>query len=255
MKNLSIELEIESRWRDWFLVCESVTSVAVLVERTVEIDGSNEKLVVLFAVYAKILKSYFSALKLIKSGYGQDAGAVARVVVETLFVLKASYLDEEFYRQYKSSAEIERKRCLIGAKEHAKRKNMSQEYIDELDEEISAAGKNIKEGNIIHHSVKNIAKTAKLEDMYDITYRNLCTKCSHPSPWCLNEHLKEDVISGEYYVLFGPSPSDVGFILFSLAQSVLIASDTMSKLFSLQLDFVISVLYKHVMDLEPTLWR
>jgi len=224
--------------------------VSLVIQKTIKtayIERSDPKQQLYMSFFCKIVNSFDSSMILIKKGYNQDAGTVARSMLECLFVLKACMLSSDYFEKFLSTHStsinyfIKRQSSFFARKDNDKEtrnKNVG-DYLARLE----ALKDDYKDATGVRLDFYDAAKVSKLEDMYDIYYNLLSMDCVHPTFRSLDLLVESDCSGEIERIKAGPNFGLSKKMILIVAHIIITSLNCINSEFKLGLDDDIDSLF------------
>lgn len=244
----NVLLKIRKEIQAWLSIAGKVDQIIAAITRIVAIDSNDSKGTCLFALFCKIVNSFCATRILVLNGYIQDSGTVLRSLIETLFVLKACAMSDKFYQNYILTdikcVENVYKKHLRQEMRMKSRENAldgcditySDRYKKELEKYNGIAG--------IEYNIYDAAKTAQLEDFYDIVYVHLCAMNAHTTVRSISKRIIKYNDGKALEFMLGPEMDDANWSMALLIQPMIVALECINAEFSIGLESKIHDVFK-----------
>ena len=239
--------ELFATWKDLYYRLNGFCMEHFL---TAKVTKGDTRSVLIYACFYRMLTTYQSAFILIRCASDTESKALLRNLLETLFVLKASIDDKEFYKLHIRLDERKRMKFWkegIKHYDHLTSQNipspLSKEKVDGMRKTVATYEQKAKDpANFLHVSntdkAWSISKTAELAGLiekYDVEYAYLCT-FTHPSPNGMTSYLSTDTTGEISGFRIGPVDNDAGFNLKTAVGTMLYAMGAFARHFGLQIE-------------------
>lgn len=202
-----------------------------LKEQFLPRDQEGQK-VISNAVFIKILNGFQAIVILTKKGLKVESEILLRTILEALFILKILCEDDEFYKKYISMDAVRRKTLITVAQKNnyavfeATRKILTEEFLEDLEEEIRKSG--VDRGDF---KVEQLAIKAKLHDLYESVYR-LTSEAVHSQIRSLSSYVKEDA-QGKVVSFYDGPIGDISDEVDTAMTMLIAAVESMQNLYKL----------------------
>jgi hypothetical protein len=153
-------------------------------------NGDNEAQLLITLLFKRIVSNYQGALILIERGMTVEGKILVRSALESLFYMmalhKAPKLVDDFLVQNDVSKKTLGEALVKFWKDNQRANNESVTEVEASVREYDESTKGKKK-----ETIKSIAKTADLIDLYDKFYNDLSNQAAHPRIDALNNHFNE----------------------------------------------------------------
>ncbi len=222
---------VEKRHSELLNLCYQANELAQTTKYEFKVNNANGQQVLAMTVFLRVLNGFQSTVLLGRMGLRTDAQVVGRGTLEALFVLKQLCEEKSFVPEYiKSDKANKLKLFQVAAVSNNPnlaeiRKIATPEAIAKLKEEVARE-------NCKPIRAEDVARRAQLHHMYETEYRLLSLE-THASPRSM-EKLVEIGTDGEVVGFrLQPTDEDIEMILTIAAQTLLVALQCTTKLFSI----------------------
>jgi hypothetical protein len=205
-------------------------------------------------LYLRILNGYQATVMLAMKGLIFEAKVVLRSLLESLFILKCVSKEEEFGYEYLKSCYVQSLKWMNIAHQ-SKDAHFESVRKYATPEVMAALKKRIEEDKCKElPTIEIISQRADLHSLYNTQYR-LLSEQVHSLPISLDQFLIRDEEGEIAEFDWGPKHEDIDFILFTAIQILLIALDSITKLFEVDKTEQLKILDDGLSVLAPLLGK
>ncbi len=218
------------RYPSTFAKCRDVNQLAFKFRNSITLDYENPLHLILICLLQRILDSFQSVILLMSLGLESDSDTITRSSIEAMLQVRKLALDKKYLEKYVGSDQLRRRKILNIAK------NIPQSILGSifrgpaLEEALAEVIADINKMNLSEITVERIAHDVGLDAWYDLTYRTL-SEGSHAGPRSLEKYLQRDEKNDVLMFNFNPKCERLVAILVTNASIVLIALDSLEKVF------------------------
>lgn len=233
---------------DFFDTCYRINELGQEIKFKFEIHKEDIQESLAAPLFIRILNGFQAVISLAKLGLVFDAKVVLRGALEALFLLKAVCENEKFSKEYIQTDKLRRLKWMELA--HANKHsifNSAREYA--TPDIIKTLKTEIAKYKIKKFSTEDVAKKAKLAMMYDTDYRLLSAEV-HSIPFAIGTYYFVDRNKETDELPWGPSDSDIEYVLFVAIRIVFISLVSTARLFGIEADYE-----KRLEEIDQTLTR
>jgi len=222
-------------------------------------EADDEKLCFSTCLLIKASNTFEAICLLIEKDLTIDAKALVRNLIEDAIVFKNICLDESFFEEY-IKCDILKQLPMINS--WVDNFEILSKYNDTLKEESFRQRKkeldNMKNENNPMQAltkIKELAKRAKLEGLYEITYRLLCEDV-HVNPRSLQEYFLLDMDNTISGYKWKNQNNDRSRIIITALDSFLLTMECMAYIFALeQEDALIKSYHKELVEIGESIFE
>lgn len=222
-------VSIESRYKEFFQACSSVNELAQAVKFDLQVHSQDGQEVLAATLLIRVLNGFQGVVLMMRYGLSYEAKILLRGIVETLFILKLTCDQQDFFMEYFGSDQVQRLKWMNIARQSkdphfdSLRQYATDARVQELTDEIARGGHKKLEP-------EPIARRAGLQTMYDTDYRILCEEV-HTLPRAIQHVWTSDENSDPVQFNWGPSDESIKYVLFTAIRVLFIALVSATKLF------------------------
>jgi len=213
-----------------FAKCEDVNRLAYQVRNSIKLNYDSELHIVLICLLQKIIDSFQSVIMLMEVGLESDSNIIIRSSLEAMFILRKLSEDENFLIKYLGTDQLHLKKILNASKndpQSALRRAINAEAIEH---KLSEIMEDISEFNFNEIKYEQLARDVKLNDWYQLPYRILSSD-AHSLPGSLVKYIRFDKDLNVITFDFNPKTDNTKAILITHCGILLIALDSVEKIF------------------------
>lgn len=221
-----------------FDLCENINlfSHSLMLKMKVHIGNLPELLCA--AYYVRAMSNFQGTVVTAERGMINEARILLRCLLECIFPVKAIETDNNYANTLTLQDFIVQKSYLKACKrfksdgDSSCKEGLSSEKIDSM---IADLEDQIKEHKVKKEQIRKIADKGGLTELYDTEYK-LLSSAIHTGVRDLEQYLRinEDGMIEE--IFWGPDVKDVGFILFSASEKMLLLLSVIFSIFSIEPD-------------------
>ena len=229
-----------------FTKCEEVNGLALCVRNAIQLDYDNQLHIVSICLLQRIIDSFQAVVILMEIGIEADCNTIMRCSLETMLILRKLTEDPGFLVKYLGAEQLHRKKILNAAK--ADSENALRRAVEEkaLERKLSEIMEDIRKFNLEDIRIEQLARDVGLNDWYQLTYRFLSSD-AHSLPSSLVKYVRFDKDLNVSMFDFNPKTDNTKTVLISHCALLLIALDSVEKIFHSGLAKEIDTLFQSVL--------
>jgi hypothetical protein len=240
---------ILNRFPNTFAKCREVNHLAYRFRNTITLDYDNQLHLILICLLQKILDSFQSMILLMSLGLEGDSDTITRASIEVMLQIRKLVLDSKYLERYVGSDQLRRKKLLNIAKNKPKSILASILHGPALEETLAEIIADINKMNLSEISIEQIAHDVGLDAWYDLTYRTL-SEGAHAGPRSLEKYLHRNEKGDVLMFDFNPKCDRLVTVIITHAAIVLIAVDSLEKVFQCGYETQIDALFTSIRDFK-----
>ena len=236
-----------SSWRElirqkhakYFALVERVNAFCQETKYNLSVHSKDGQQVLAAGLMLKILNDAQAAVLLIERGLISQARSLLRVAAEGVINLANMTESEDFYRSFIMAAEKARLSLLRAIQDRPEphfddaRKHITPELVKDLANQI-------KEANVSHAKIKQLAENVNLSHLYVMPYK-LFSPHVHSGPLALEKYIKTGQDGELEEFVWGPdAESDPKAELLEVCRIMVMAIGYINRLFDLKIETQLS---------------
>lgn len=229
--------------------CREVNGLAHRLRNSLQLDYDNQLHIASICLLQKIIDSFQVTVVLMELGLEADSNTIIRSSLETMLILRKLTKNPDFLLKYLGSEQIHRKKILNAAMSDAK--NPLRRTVDEeaLECKLSELIEDIDKFNFKEIRIEQLARELGLNDWYQFTYRSLSID-AHSLPSSLEKYVHFDKDLNISVFDFNPKTDNTNIVLITHCALLLIALDSVEKIFKCGLEKKIDTLFQSVLHFK-----
>lgn len=232
-----------------FSKCEEVNCLAHRLRNAIQLGYDNQLHIVSICLLQRIIYSLQAVVILMEIGLEADCNTIIRCSLEAMLILRKLTEDPGFLVKYLGAEQLHRKKILNAAK--AESKSTLRRAVEEqaLERKLSEIMEDIRKFNLEDIRIEQLARDVGLNDWYQHTYRSLSSD-AHSLPGSLVRYVRFDKDFNVSMFDFNPKTDNTKTVLITHCALLLIALDSVEKIFHCGLEKEIDTLFQSVLHFE-----
>jgi hypothetical protein len=226
----SVIAEVRRRHQGAFSLAEELNSYANSKLHDIEAKKSIPQQFLIAALIPRLLTAFQGCVLMAERGLSAEATLLARKVLEVTFRIVAISKSPDLAAKYIQSDEVNRRDLLgkLRSLESVRHPADTTNSLDDLHAEVSAK---VKTEGIHSPTTRDYAEQANLLDYYNTAYAYF-SQSVHANVRDLEELLDTNEEGDLEAIRYGPDPDNVGNILSTAVESVVLSLEAVFRLFS-----------------------
>jgi hypothetical protein len=220
------------QFKDWFEFVDKLNLQAMRLLPTIEPDRTKKHEVVAALLYRRALQSFQGSVLMAERGMNADALTLVRSCAETAIAIGGVLADEKFVA---SLMEADAKHRLTYANvilaDDELRQGLSSEWVTNLQQVVSAAKNKYPAPGPRGINWAQVAKHAKMSNLYDMLYRITSGGAAHVTINALDRHVEPNDDGSIGNLTFRPETRDLVLSLSVGVCALLHAMEALGRLF------------------------
>jgi hypothetical protein len=195
------------------------------------------------------MDSFQAVVILMEIDLEADSNTIIRASLETMLVLRKLTEYPGFLVKYLGSEQVHRKHILNAAKKDPKSTLRKAVKEQALERKLSEIMEDINKFNLERIHFEQLADDLGLNEWYQLTYRSLSTD-AHSLPSSLERYVRFDKDLNVSMFDFNPKTDNTKTILITQCALLMIALDSVEKIFHCGLEKEIDTLFQSVLEFK-----
>ncbi len=232
-----------------FVKCKEVSRLAHQVRNSIKLDYDNDLHITIICLLQKIMDSFQSVVMLMEIGLESDSNIIMRSSLEAMFILRKLTEDENYLIKYLGTDQLHLKKILNASKNDPQSVLRRAFTNAAVEHKLSEIMEDIDKFKLEDIKIEQLARDVKLNDWYQLQYR-ISSSDVHSLPNSLVKYMLFDEDWNFLKFDFNPKTDRVKPILITHCSILLIALDSIEKIFHTGFEKDIDILFQSILHFE-----
>ncbi len=221
----------------WFELCESINKFSHSIMFSIEVHNKYLPELIAASLYVRSMSCFQGVIIMAERGMINEAKSLLRCLLECMFTIVAIHKDENVAMQLVLGDLLQRKDYLKAYKrtKEGQITHESKPSLEDIERLMQDIENSIQKEKVIKLTKRDLAEKAGLATIYDTAYK-LLSSTIHANVRDLEQYLDLNKSNEVKKILWGPDVSEIDFVLFIAADSMLHILEVISKIFVLSFD-------------------